>query len=45
MKKFSYETKRDNCEVKYIIKAEDKATATKKIEEISGERGIRVKEE
>lgn len=45
MKKFSYETKRDNYEVKYIIKAEDKAAATKKIEEISGDRGIRVKEE
>lgn len=45
MKKFSYETKRDNYEAKYIIKAEDKTTATKKIEEISGERGIRVKEE
>lgn len=44
MKKFSYETKRDGYEVKYIVKAETKEEAIKKIEKISGERGIRVKE-
>lgn len=44
MKTFSYETKRDGYEVKYIVKAETKEEATKKIEKISGERGIRVKE-
>lgn len=44
MKTFSYETKRDIYKVKYIVKAETKEEAIKKIEEMSGERGIRVKE-
>ena len=44
MKIFSYELKRDNYEVKYTVKAEDKDKAIKKIERICGERVTKVKE-
>lgn len=44
MKIFSCELKRDNYEVKYTIKAEDKATAIEKVKQISGERVTKVKE-
>lgn len=44
MKKFSYETKRDGVEYKYIVTAENKEEATKKIEKICGEKIGKVKE-
>ena len=44
MKTFMYDTKRDNYEVHYEVKAETKEDAVRKIESISGDRGIRVKE-
>lgn len=44
MKIFSYETKRDNYEVKYTVKAETKEDAVKKIEKICGEKVAKVKE-
>lgn len=44
MKKFSYKVKRDTYDVEYIVKAETKEEAKEKIEKMSGERGIRVKE-
>ena len=44
MKQFSYEVKRDDVSVKYIVKAETKEEAMKKISQISGERVTKVKE-
>ena len=44
MKIFTYEVKRDECDVKYIIKAETKEEAIKKISKISGEKVTKVKE-
>ena len=44
MKIFSCELKRDNYEIKYTIKAEDKAAAIEKIKQICGERIAKVKE-
>ena len=44
MKKFSYETKRDGLEYKYIVTAETKEDAVKKIEKICGEKIGKVKE-
>ena len=44
MKKYSYEVKRDDCSVKYIVTAESKEEAVKKIRQISGETVVKVKE-
>ena len=44
MKKYSYEIKRDDCGVKYIVTAESKEEAIKKIRQISGETVVKVKE-
>ena len=44
MKTFMYDAKRDNYEVHYEVKAETKEEGQAKIEQISGERNIRVKE-
>lgn len=45
MKKFSYEIKRDHHSAKYIVHAESKEAAAKKIQEICGEKVAKVKEE
>jgi len=45
MKKYSCELKRDNCGVKYIVTADSKEDAIKKISSISGEKITKVKEE
>ena len=45
MKKFSYETKRYDISFKYIVTAETKEEAVKKIEKICGEKIGNVKEE
>lgn len=44
MKKFSYEIKHENHSVQYIVKAENKEDAIRKIQQICGERVAKVKE-
>ena len=44
MKIYKATLKRDNIEIEYTIKAEDKATAIEKLYEICGERSLKIKE-
>lgn len=44
MRKYSYEIKREHHTATYIVKAASKEEAIKKIEKISGEHNIHVKE-